>query len=146
MATFDRSVSRVTGSLARYAAGFTAELAAQGYGEASIYLHLRLVADLSVWLSSQGLGVEQLSPAVADRFVLAMRVTKRRLSSARGLAPFTGYLDGLDVLPEPDQTAASERDALFSAYPAVSACRARCLRTYGACLHAVGGGVPGRGG
>lgn len=82
MATFDRSVSRTTGPLARYAAGFTAELAAEGYSESSIYLHLQLVAELSVWLSSQGLSVEQLSSAVADRFVPTMRVTRRRLKSA----------------------------------------------------------------
>jgi site-specific recombinase XerD len=116
MATFDRSVSRVAGSLARYAAGFAAELAARGYSEASIYLHLRLVADLSVWLSGQGLCVKQLSPAVADRFVHAMRATGRPLISARGLAPVTGYLHGLVVLPEHDLAAASERDALLWAY------------------------------
>jgi hypothetical protein len=75
MATFDRSVSRVNGSLARYAAGFAAELVAQGYSEASIYLHLSVVAELSAWLNGQELGVQHLSPTVADRFVLAMRVT-----------------------------------------------------------------------
>jgi integrase/recombinase XerD len=130
MATFDRSVARVTGSLARYAAAFAAELAAHGYGEASIYLHLKLVADLSVWLSSQELGVEQLSPAVADRFVLAMRATRRHLMSARGIAPLTGYLHGLDVLPKPDLAAASERDALVSAYQRyLRAERGVCERT-----------------
>lgn len=116
MATFDRSLSRVTGPLARYAAGFTAELAAQGYCEASIYLHLRLVAEFSAWLSGQGLGVEQLSSVVADRFVPVMRVTRRRLASARGLAPVLGYLHRLDVLPGPDVAQASEQDALLSAF------------------------------
>jgi site-specific recombinase XerD len=130
MATFDRSVSRVTGPLARYAAGFTAELAAQGYGEASIDLHLRLVADLSVWLSGQGLSVEQLSPEVADRFVLAMRPTGRPLISVRGLAPVTGYLQRLDVVPEADLAMVSERDALLSAYQRyLRAERGVCERT-----------------
>jgi integrase/recombinase XerD len=116
MATFDRSVSRITGPLAGYAAGFTAELAAEGYCTPSIYLHLRLVAEFSAWLSSQGLGVERLSPAVADRFVPVMRSTRHRLASARGLVPVLRYLHGLDVLPGPEATACSEQDALLSAY------------------------------
>lgn len=64
--------------MACYAAGFTAELAAQGYCEDSIYAHLQLVAKLSAWLSAQGLGVEQLSPAVADRFVPVIPATATR--------------------------------------------------------------------
>jgi site-specific recombinase XerD len=116
MATFDRSVSRVTGPLACYAAGFTAELATQGYGESSIYLHLRLMTELSAWLSGQELGAGQLSADVADRFVAVMRASRRRLVSARGLAPALRYLHDLAVLPEPDSPASSERDELLSAY------------------------------
>jgi integrase/recombinase XerD len=116
MAMFGRSVARVTGPLGPYAAGFTAELTAQGYSEPSIYLHLRLLAELSAWLSSEGLGVGQLSPAVAERFLLVMRAGRRRLASARGLAPLVGYLHGLDALPAPDMAPASEQDALLLVY------------------------------
>src|SRR5260370_41134954 len=102
MALFDRSVSWVTGPLACYAAGFSAELAARGWGRDSIYLHLRLMRELSAWMSAQGLGAGQLSPAAADRLVPAMRATRRRLGSARGLGRMLGYRRGHAVLPEPD--------------------------------------------
>ena len=116
MAVFDRSVSWVTGPLACYAAGFAAELAARGWSRDSIYLHLRLMRELSAWMSSQGLGAGQLSPAAADRFVPVMRATRRRLVSVQGLAPILGYLRDHGGLPEPDVVPASERDALLLAY------------------------------
>src|ERR1039458_39373 len=116
MAIFDRSVSWVTGPLACYAAGFAAELPARGWGSDSIYLHLRLMRELSAWMSAQGLGAGQLSPAEADRFVPVMRATRRRLVSVKGLAPVLGYLRDQGVLPEPDAVPASERDALLLAY------------------------------
>jgi integrase len=116
MAIFDRSVSWVTGPLACYAAGFAAELAARGWGSDSIYLHLRLMRELSAWMSAQGLGTGQLSPAEADRFVPVMRATRRRLVSVKGLAPVLGYLRDQGVLPEPDVVPGSERDALLLAY------------------------------
>ena len=116
MALFDRSVSWVTGPLACYAAGFAAELPARGWGSDSIYVHLRLMRELSAWMSAQGLGTGQLSPAEADRFVPVMRATRRRLVSVKGLAPVLGYLRDQGVLPEPDVVPASERDALLLAY------------------------------
>src|SRR5258708_17323374 len=116
MAVFDRSVSWVTGPLACYAAGFAAELAARGWGRDSIYLHLRLMRELSAWMSAQGLGAGQLSPAAADRFVPVMRATRRRLVSVQGLAPILGYLRDQGVLPEPDVVPASQRAALLLAY------------------------------
>jgi integrase/recombinase XerD len=116
MALFDRSVSWVTGPLACYAAGFAEELAARGWSRDSIYLHLRLMRELSAWMSAQGLGAWQLSPAAADRFVPVMRATRRRLVSARSLALILGYLRDQDVLPEPDVVPGSERDALLLAY------------------------------
>ncbi len=116
MAIFDRSVSWVTGPLACHAAGFAAELPARGWGSDSIYLHLRLMRELSAWMSAQGLGTGQLSPAEADRFVPVMRATRRRLVSVKGLAPVLGYLHDQGVLAEPDVVPASERDALLLAY------------------------------
>jgi integrase/recombinase XerD len=116
MALFDRSVSWVTGPLACYASGFAADLAARGWGSDSIYLHLRLMRELSAWMSAQGLGTGQLSPAEANRFVPVMRATRRRLVSVKGLAPVLGYLRDQGVLPEPDVVPASERDALLLAY------------------------------
>src|SRR5260370_36512445 len=116
MALFDRSVSWVTGPLACYAAGFSAELAARGWGRDSIYLHLRLMRELSAWMSAQGLGAGQLSPAAADRFVPGMRATRRRLVSARGLVLIRGDLRGHGRLPGPGVRPGSERYALLLAY------------------------------
>jgi integrase/recombinase XerD len=116
MALFDRSVSWVTGPLACYAAGFAAELAARGWGRDSIYLHLRLMRELSAWMSAQGLGAGQLSPDAADRFVPVMCATRRRLVSARGLVLILGYLRDHGALPEPDVVPTGERDALLLAY------------------------------
>src|SRR5260370_14923638 len=116
MALFDRSVSWVTGPLACYAAGFSAELAARGWGRDWIYLHLGLMRELGAWMSAQGLGAGQLSPAAADRFVPVMRATRRRLVSARGLVLILGYLRDHGVLPEPDVVPTGERDALLLAY------------------------------
>ncbi len=145
MAIFDRSVSWVTGPLACHAAGFAAELPARGWGSDSIYLHLRLMRELSAWMSAQGLGTGQLSPAEADRFVPVMRATRRRLVSVKGLAPVLGYLRDQGVLPEPDVVPASERDALLLAYQQYLPGRARPQRCDGADLHLVRGGVPGQG-
>lgn len=115
MALFDRSVSRVTGPLACYAAGFAAELAAQGWSTDSIYRHLWLMRDLSAWMSADGLDAGQLSPSAAERFVPVGRV-RHRLGSVRALVPMLEYLRGRGVLPEPEAAPASERDALLAAY------------------------------
>ena len=74
MALFDRSVSRVTGPLACYAAGFAGDLAARGWSTDSIYRHLWLMRDLSAWMSAEGLDAGQLSPSAAERFVPVGRV------------------------------------------------------------------------
>jgi len=115
MALFDRSVSRVTGPLACYAARFAADLAARGWSTDSIYRHLWLVRDLSAWMSAEGLDVGQLSPSAAERFVPVGRV-RRRLASVRALVPMLEYLRSCGVLPEPEAAPASERDALLAAY------------------------------
>src|SRR5260370_18375245 len=116
MALFDRSVSGVTGPLTCYAAALAAELATRGWGRDWIYLHLRLMRELSAWMSGEGLGAGELSPAEGERFVPVMRATRRRLVSVLALAPVLGYLRDQGVLPEPDVVPASERDALLLAY------------------------------
>jgi integrase/recombinase XerD len=115
MALFDRSVSRVTGPLACYAAGFVADLAARGWSTDSIYRHLWLMRDLSAWMSAERLDAGQLSPSAAERFVPVGRV-RRRLASVRALVPMLEYLRGRGVLPEPEVAPAGERDALLLAY------------------------------
>lgn len=116
MALFDRSASLVTGPLGCYAAGFAADLAARGWSTDSIYRHLRLMRELSAWMSDQGVDAGQLSPSAAERFVPVVRVRCRRLASVRALAPMLEYLRGRGVLREPGVAPESERDALLAAY------------------------------
>src|SRR5260370_37573034 len=106
----------IAGPLARYAAGFAAELAAQGYAGWSISRHLHLMAQLSAWLRGQGMDAGQLSPAVMGRFVPVMRATRCTLVSARALAPMRRYLNGLGVLPQAAAAPGSTRDALLATY------------------------------
>jgi hypothetical protein len=78
MVIFDPSVSRVTGPLPGYVAGFAAELTTQGYAACSVRRQLGLMAQLSAWLADQGLGAGQLSPLTAGRFAAVMRYTASR--------------------------------------------------------------------
>ncbi|CAG7618052.1 tyrosine-type recombinase/integrase [Rhodococcus opacus] len=116
MATFDRLISRSAGPMAEHAAGFVAELSAEGYCTYSIYMHLQLMAALSAWLESRELNAEHLSPAVAEEFVSAVGPTRHKLRSIRSLSPLLRYLDRVGVLPEPQPVPGSDRDVLLSAY------------------------------
>jgi len=63
----DLSRVRVSGPLERYAAGFAAALAGQGYTAVSAAFQLQLLAHLSRWLDAQGLDAWCLAPAEAER-------------------------------------------------------------------------------
>ena len=125
----------IEGPLARYAAGFAAELTAEGYTGWSISRHLRLMAHLSAWLQGQGMDAGQLSPAVIDRFVPVMRATRRTMVSARALAPMRRYLNDLGVLPQAQAAPGSTRDALLAAYRGyLRGERSVCEKTVKACM------------
>jgi integrase/recombinase XerD len=99
METRGLSGSRVTGPLAAHASGFASQLASLGYAGSSVRRHLVLMAQLSAWLEGEGLQAGQLSPAMADRFVLVMRLTRTYLVSARALVPLLEYLRDLGAVP-----------------------------------------------
>jgi integrase/recombinase XerD len=98
---------RVTGPLARYSEGFGAALAEGGYAPTSVADQLRLMAHLGRWLAGEGLRPGDLTPVVAERFLLARRAAGyRRFLSARGVAPLMEYLVAAGVIvpvvsPEP---------------------------------------------
>src|ERR1700691_4610929 len=98
---------RVTGPLARYSEGFGAALAEGGYAPTSVADQLRLMAHLGRWLAGEGLRPGDLTPVVAERFLLARRAAGyRRVLSARGVAPLMEYLVAAGVIvpvvsPEP---------------------------------------------
>jgi integrase/recombinase XerD len=95
----------VVGPLVAFVDGFHARLTKDGYSHWSAEAHLRLLAHVSRWLASEGLGVAGLTPAAAERFLRARRsqgyVTKLTMP---GLQPLLGYLGGLGVLPGEDRT------------------------------------------
>lgn len=82
----------VTGPLARYAEGFAASLAKQGYAELSLRNQLRLVAHFSRWLESKRIGVPELTRKWVDRYLRVRRRTRTCWVSMRGLVPLLKYL------------------------------------------------------
>ena len=63
--------SIVVGPLERFAGGFAAELARQGYSEESAVHQLVLIAHLSRWMVEQDVDVTDLSPSTVGRYVSA---------------------------------------------------------------------------
>src|SRR2546429_2914767 len=83
----------VSGPLAAYAEGFHAALVGQGYTLNSAGFQLWLMAHLSRWLTSQGLGPSELSTATLERFLEARRdAGYTQWLSMRAMAPLLGYL------------------------------------------------------
>jgi integrase/recombinase XerD len=90
----------VGGPLAPFADGLRGELAGQGFAGDTIRDHVHLLADLSGWLSGQGLGAAELTSGVAQEFLRVRRAAGRRVGvSDRALAPGLEYLRGLRVAP-----------------------------------------------
>jgi len=93
---------RATGPLQGHARGFSEQLTELGYTRLSAADQLRLMAHLSRWLASRGLGAGQLTPQRAEQFLRARRragCASRR--SQRGLAALLGYLRGQGATPQP---------------------------------------------
>ncbi len=96
----DPSRVRVSGPLEVFASGFVAELARLGYRRTPATFQLQLMAHVSRWLQSEGLGAGELSSEVVERFLAARRAAGyTNYVTARALAPLLGYLRGLGVAP-----------------------------------------------
>jgi site-specific recombinase XerD len=91
----------VIGPLAPFAEGFITQLTNGGYSSQAVRSHRGLLAHLSGWLAEQELGVRELTPEVAQKFLRTRRdagfVTK---VSDRGLQPLVSYLREFGVLSE----------------------------------------------
>jgi integrase/recombinase XerD len=110
----DLSGVRVTGPLQAHARGFSEQLTELGYTRLSAADQLRLMAHLSRWLASRGLGAGQLTPQRAEQFLCARRragYASRR--SQRGLTPLLGFLrrQGVTPLPMPPACTPAQRMA-----------------------------------
>jgi site-specific recombinase XerD len=100
----DPSRVRVTGPLKAFAVGFGAELQRLGYSPLGATLQLRLMARLSGWLVSEGLGPAELTDDVIERFLAERRAEGHRdYVTARATAPLLRYLRGVEVAPPPAQ-------------------------------------------
>jgi integrase/recombinase XerD len=96
----DPSRVRVSGPLEVFAVGFAAELARLGYRRTPIVFQLQLMAHASRWLHSEGLGADELTSDVVERFLARRRAAGyTNYVTARALASLLGYLRGLGVVP-----------------------------------------------
>jgi integrase/recombinase XerD len=96
----DPSRVRVSGPLKVFAAGFAAELARLGYRRTPATFQLQLMAHASRWLQREGLGADDLTSEVVERFLAERRAAGyTNYVTARAMAPLLGYLRGLGVAP-----------------------------------------------
>ena len=94
----DLSRLRRKGPLAAYAPGFAAELTANGYADATVANHLRLMAHVSRWLDSKRLPVEELTPKRVAAFAADRRAAgDPSLCSPRSLRRLLAFLEGAGV-------------------------------------------------
>lgn len=100
---------RISGPLTRYVEGFAAELRSQGYTELSLRNLLHLMADLSRWLHSERIPVDQFGQTAMRRFVAKRRRTYTHFTSERALRPLLAHLQAAGamapiVVPAPRRT------------------------------------------
>ena len=114
-----RSVVRMVEPLAPYAPGFERELRSRGYTQLSAVWQLRLMAHVSRWLASEGLGIAAFTPERAEEFcAVRRREGYTALLTVRALAPLQEFLRGQGVLPEcaPAPAPAGEEERLLARY------------------------------
>jgi integrase/recombinase XerD len=112
----DPSRVRVRGPLEAFAPGFVAELGRVGYSPVGATLQLRLMARLSRWMQSEGLGPAGLTGEVVERFSAERRAAGcRDYVTARAMAPLLGYLRGIGVAPAASRPAPMTASGLLLA-------------------------------
>jgi len=113
-------VSRVCvrGPLQPFAAGFRSRLSDLGYTPLSAVNQMRLLAHLSRWLESAGLGTADLTDDRIEEFLLARRAAGYTGSvSPRALAPLLEFLAARGELPAAEpSTPGSPADELLAAF------------------------------
>jgi len=107
----------VTGPLERYSSGFAVELVAAGYLPVARAFQLQLMAHVSRWLASEGLGSDALAGEVVERFLAARRAAGyTSYLSAKALGPLLGYLRGIGVVPPERAPVLAGAEALLERY------------------------------
>ena len=96
------------GPLARDLDGFAADLAAQSYARGTALNKLGLVRHLSLWLESEGLGVEALDEGRFDTFLRTRGSRRARQGEAVTGRLLLGYLRSKGRIPDAPEPAASD--------------------------------------
>jgi integrase/recombinase XerD len=92
--------SIVRGPLEPHIVGFAESLLRQGYSRTSADQHVCFIAHLDRWLSAEGIGLDGLSPAVMDRYLVQRRAAGYvEYRSLKALRPVLDYLAPLGLLP-----------------------------------------------
>lgn len=108
--------TRGDGPLVTFAEGFRRELLRLGHPAGVAKQHVLLMGQLNRWLLAEDLGVEDLTLAVAERFLASRRACgQRRVPTLASLAPLFGYLNDQHVLA-PQARLRTARDELLSDY------------------------------
>ena len=95
-------LSRVVGPLAVHGPGVVAELERRGCAEATIANQVKLLVNLSRWMTAEGLAAEDLSPEVVERYAAWRKASGyRHFRTVRALEPLVAYLQAAGVLPAP---------------------------------------------
>jgi site-specific recombinase XerD len=89
---------RIAGPLAPYFDGFAAELTARGYTDLSAANQLRLMSDMSHWMGSRRLRIDDISASVVGRFLAKRRRTHTQRIGERALRPLLAHLQAVGAM------------------------------------------------
>lgn len=113
----DLSRVRVAGPLEPYVSGFVAALVERGYTPVSAAHQLRLMAHVSRWLATGGLGPDDLSSARVEEFIAVRRgAGYLNYVTPRALAALLEHLRELGVAPPASEPERSEVERLLGRY------------------------------
>lgn len=111
--------SFVRGPLEPHVTGFAEELLRQGYSRSSASQHVCFIAHLDRWMQATGVGLDQLTGPVIERYLVGRRAAGyRQYWSWRAVAPLLEYLAPLGVLPTPSEVRLGPVEALLGRYRA----------------------------
>ncbi len=105
------------GPLVPFADGFRVRLLGMGHSQGSVKRYLVLMGQLNRWLAAAGLGVEELTWEVAQRFLDHRRAAgQRHVPTLASLTPLFDYLRESNVLAAEAAAEPAPRDELLAGY------------------------------
>jgi hypothetical protein len=108
---------RGDGPLVPFAEAFRIELEEAGHPTGSVKHYLLLMGGLNRWLRAEGIGVENLTPRVAQAFLDAKRdVGQRRVPTLTSLRPLFSCLERAGVVPPEAPIEPTPLDSLLADY------------------------------